>query len=340
LSNQPRKLDEILYHSLQPWLDTNKPNDKFATQSEKIKPVFTTFEALYEFDYYRPLNPKMEFYQKAIMNATTHYCNAVVALINEDQNALRQKYWYDDTLKVKLPARLTDVINVIKERYYFIEYINPRSVKFEGDLDKKTETYIIQLLKVALVKSFLEIQNQFKHLNSEFLLTEADVYDRFLNQAIPENSFLKKNKIRVEKVSDLFVPKASVIKEKEGTNHSFTYKNYNTESDKLSDLFKNLKSNNLIAKDTSLGNFKRAFSGKEVANAIVWTGNTNEFYYFVHLLHNQYELVEPLKRSIWKVASKCFIKFDGTQFDQKKLKVGTKPQLTANIIEEAIKIVI
>lgn len=339
MSNQPIKLDEILYQSLQPWLDTNKPNDKFAPHSDKINPVFTNFEALYEFDYYRPLNAKMEYYQRVIMNATAHYCNAVVALINEDGNALRQKYWYDDTLKVKLPARFTDVINVIKDRYYFIEYINPRNVKFDGDPDKKTETYIMQLLKIALVKSYLEIQNQFKQLNSDPLLTEADIYDRYFNQALPENSFLKRNKIRVEKVSDLFTTPTATNKENEGSHSSFTYKKYATDSDKLTDLFNTLKTNNFITKDNPLAGFKRAFSGKEIANPVVWSGNTNEFYYFIHLLHNQYELLEPLKRNLWKVACKCFIKFDGTQFDQKKLKAATKPQLTADSIEDAIKIV-
>ena len=96
MSNSLNKLDEILYHEKQPWLDNNKPNEKFASLISKVKPVELCFNELYEFDFYRPLNSKMEYYYKLIIAETNRFCNNMVDLINEDDNALRQKYWFDN----------------------------------------------------------------------------------------------------------------------------------------------------------------------------------------------------------------------------------------------------
>jgi len=339
LSNPFNQLDEILYRDLRPWLDANKSNEKFASLISSVKPVTSDFHELYEFNFYRPNNPKLEYYFKLIINQTNQYCNTIIALINEDDNVLRQKYWYDDTLKKELPARFADIVTVIKEKFYFLHLINPRNSKFEADPDKKTETFIIQLLKVSFVKIYLEIQEYYKQLNSGLLLTERDIYDRFLNQAMPENTFLKRKEPIEASITE---PKMELIPEGNTDSisyDSFTYKNFNTRADDLTNLYNSLKKNNFIAKENHLGNFKRAFSGKELSNPVLWSGSTDEFYYFVHLISLEHNLLEPLKRNLWKVACKCFIKFDGSQFDPKKLKEGTKPQLTSELLEEAIELI-
>lgn len=339
LNNPLNQLDEILYQDLRPWLDKNKPNEKFVPLISKVKPVNSDFNELYEFDFYRPFNPKLEYYQKLIICESNKYCNFTVALINEDDNALRQKYWYDDTMNKQLPQRFTDIVSIIKERFYFAHIINPRNSNFEGDPDKKAETFIIQFLKVALVKIYLEIQEVYKHLNSGFLLTERDIYDRYLNQALPENTFLKRKEPLVDIIPETAAVTIPKIKSDGVSYDSLTYKNYNTRIDDLTNLFSSLKKNNFIAKETSMGNFKRAFSGKELLNPIVWSGSENEFAYFVTLLSTEYNLLEPLKRNLWKVACKCFIKFDGSQFDHKKTKENITPQPTFRLLEEAVELI-
>lgn len=338
MSNQPNQLDEILYHGLQPWLESNESYDKFVSLIHNESIVKPDFDSLYEIDFYRPQNPKAEYYYKLIVNETNKYCNKIVTLISEDDNVMRQQHWYDDTIKNILPKRLNDIIEVIKEEHYFIEFINPRKLNFEVTPEHKTDTFILQLLKIAFVKIYLEIQEIFKHLNKEFLLSERDIYDQFFNQNLPENSFLKKNKIAtiIEKVPSSSI---SAIKKDSVSRLSFTYKKFDTDSDKLTDLFQSLKENSFIAKDNPLANFKRAFSGKEVSNQVIWSGSTNEFYYFVHLILNEYKLVEPIKRNYWSVACKCFIRFDGTQFDRKKLKEGVKPEANSELLEDVVKLI-
>lgn len=339
MSNQLNHLDKILYNNLQPWLETNKSSHRFESLISKIKTVESDFNPLYEIDFYRPQNKKAEYYYKLIINETNQYCNKVIALINEDNNEMRQQHWYDDTMEKVLPKRLNDVIELIIENHYFIEFINPRNVNYEVTPEHKIDTFIIQLLKIAFIKIYLEIQEVFKHFSKELLLNEADIYDRFFNQNLPENSFLKrKQPLQISNDINQVTP-ISNIKQKGVSRLSFTYKNFDTDSDKLTDLFKSLKENNFIAKDNLLANFKRSFSGKEVSNQVIWTGSTNEFYYFVYLIHNKLELIDLIKRNHWSVACKCFIRFDGTQFDRKKLKVGIKPDSNSELIEEAVKLI-
>jgi len=191
MNNNHTPLDKILYNGLRPWLDSNKPDEKFATLISDIETVYSSFQVLYEIDFYRPFNYKTQFYQKFIINETNAYGNKIVDLINKDENEKLQKYWYSDTLNKKLQTRLKDIGKLIKDKQYEIEYIDPHKTSLEIDVEHKTETYIIQLLKVAFIKIYLEIQEVFKDLESENTFIEDDLYIRFLNEPIPEKSFLK-----------------------------------------------------------------------------------------------------------------------------------------------------
>lgn len=336
LNNLLNQLDEILYQGLQPWNEANESIEKFESLVPKVASVKSNFNSLYEFDFHRPQNAKAHYYYKLIVNRTNEYCNNIVALINEDNNALRQQYWYDDTIKDQLPKRLTDCIEAIKEHHFFIEYIDPKKLNFDVNTEHKTNSYIIQVLKVAFIKMYLEIQAKFKHLSKELLLSEGDIYDQFLNQALPQNSFLKRNK-NIEDETAAPHPQEKPSPKPEGISRSsFTYKKYNEASDKLSDVFKFLKENTFIAKENPLANFKRVFSGNEVSNQVIWTGTSDDLYYFIDLVHNKFELVEPIKRRIWTVACKCFLKADGTQFNPLKLKAATKPEGNAELLEKAV----
>lgn len=191
MNNELTQLDEILYKGLRPWLDTNKPDEKFTPVISKIKTVYPGFQMLYEIDFIRPFNSKTEYYQKLILNESVAYCNNVVELINEDDNTKLKKYWLNDTLNNKLQTRLKDIGSIIKEKQYDISYINPRKNSFVQDADHKTATYVMQLLKTAFIRIYLEIQEVFKELFSHQLLIEDDFYTRFLNEPVPDNSFLK-----------------------------------------------------------------------------------------------------------------------------------------------------
>ena len=183
--------DEILFRSLAPWLNINKSDEKFTALITEIESVKPEFQPLHEINFYRPFNDKTRYYKKLIVNASTAYCNSVYRLIKENDNIKLQKYWKNNLLDKKLPTRLKDIARIIREKNYWLDYINPRKTSFDIDTDHKSETYIIQLLKIALIRAYLEMQSFFPSISEEDKLIEEDFYTRYLNEPIPESTFLK-----------------------------------------------------------------------------------------------------------------------------------------------------
>ena len=192
MSNIPEIFESIIHGELRPWLDSNKPDMKFVPMLSSLKIVNSAFPMICEIDFIRPFNNKTKYYSKLILNETNSYCNRIVELINDDENEKLMKYWLNDTLNKRLKTRIKEVGKLIQQNDYSLIYINPHKLTFDKDADHKTDTYVFQLLKVAFIKTYLEIQEVFKSLINDDLLIEDDFYTQLLNETIPEKSYLKK----------------------------------------------------------------------------------------------------------------------------------------------------
>ncbi|MFA6400265.1 MAG: DUF6617 family protein [Salinivirgaceae bacterium] len=212
MPNSLTQLDAILYRELRPWLDENKIEEKFASTIAKIPLNSPHSKTIYDIDFHRPFNKTTEFYQKIIVNETNAYCNKVYDLISDETDERVQKYWLNDILNKKLHTRLNDIGKLIQEKQYFLEYINPYKSTLAFDFQHKTETYVIQLLKIALIKIYLEIQDPFKGLIKDFHLIESDFYTRFFNEPIADKSFLKQIQQPIE-VQEILNPTDNKVKE-------------------------------------------------------------------------------------------------------------------------------
>lgn len=112
---------------------------------------------------------------------------------------------------------------------------------------------------------------------------------------------------------------------------SFTYKKWQFESTNLTLLKDSLIRKKLIASDTDLKDFRKAFSGEEIEKPIVWTGNISELSYFIKQLHNELKLVADLKQQQWAVTINCFIQENGEQYNRTKLRTQKVPATSKNI---------
>lgn len=332
--NKLHILDTILYNGLQPWLAENHPDEKFAVLLSEIKPVEPQFPMKYEVDFWRPFNFKTKYYQKLITREMNQYCNQVIAFIAADDNHQVKKYWINDTLNKKLQTRLKEVGKLIKEKHLDLAYIDPSKSTFDQDAAHKTDTYIIQLLKTALIKIYLEIEHVFLDFRTDVLLIE-DFYTQLLFEPIPSDPFLKEASpdLSIEPVKQKGV-KTDLPKVKQ-IFYSFTYIHLSKSPDKVNDLFDSLKKFGLIAEDTTFNHFKRIFSGKKIIQPVVWTGIPSEFYYFIRLIYTEYQLVGDLKLQQWKVACQCFVPAMGTTFNFSAIRLLKKPQRTARNVEQA-----
>lgn len=335
MNNQPLTFEAILRGELQPWRESNKLDEKFAPVLNEIATITPDFKPLFEIDFYRYFNARTRYYHKLVINEANNYCNQIISQIGSDSDLRLIKYRLSDTLKKKLPTLLRDVAKLIIARNYDLSFINPHKSTFNTDTDHKTETFIIQLLKVALVKVYLEIQEVFKsHLNDSIMELE-DLYLQFLSEPIPEHTFLKPvyqiidNEPDVVKEAQIIIPKTGKSKAK-----SFIYKHLTKNSDAFKDLLDSLKLNNLVDKKTSIYDLKKIFSGEENFNPVTWTGNISDLYYFIVLLHNQNKTIENVNPYHWQITCNCFIKPDGSSFEVSNLKSQKKPKQNAEMIEK------
>jgi len=325
---------EILYRKLAPWIDENKPNELFADRISTVKTVDLSFTPTFKIEFpYRPFNTKTIYYSKLILSETNHLCNQVYHLIENEANLKVMKYFKNAIIDKRLTSCLVELGHVLNERQYSIDYINPKKYTFNIDEDHKTETYIMQLLKVALMWAYLEIQSFFKYLAPDELLIEEDLYIRFLFEPIPDKSFIKQVPPAII-INELSV---EVEKPNQKFASSFSYIQYYSAPSKLIDLFDSLKKFNFIAQDTSLTDFKKVFSGKEISKPVVWCGNPSDLYYFIKLICYDFKLVEK-ERQQWALACKCFTRVNGSLFDKEKLRTLKKPQRTCSQIEQAVEL--
>ncbi len=274
MNNELVIFDQILYGDLIPWHDENKPDEKFSSMIGEVKKTEYNFQPLNEISFQRTFNQKTKYYHKLILTESIAYCNKIHQLINEDKNIKLQKYWRNDTLNKKIPSRLKDIGKIVKDRKYDIDYINPKKASFEIDSDYKTETYILHLLKVALIHIYLKVQELYKFLQDDDLLIEEDFYTQFLHEPIPETLFLKA------------APQTIVVKPKEVKPKKITFGYNETTTDKLRSICRllTLKVDFIDEDQTSEDDFIEVMTSKDIAtinNKIHLGCETTQFRYIV-----------------------------------------------------------
>lgn len=334
MSNQTKILDDILYQGLRPWSEKNSVDEKFAPKFRALKEASTDYQFRYEIKFERPFDNKTKYYSKLILNTLKTDVERLYNLISEDDTENLIRYWLDDTLNKRLKTRLKDIGKLIKEKDFDLTYIDPKKASIEFDQAHKANTYIIQLLKLAYMQLYLEIQDAFSTWVDDKLVIE-DFYTQLLLEPIPQKPLMTEIQIIEVEATEKPVKKPEP-KPKDIPFNSFTYKQLNTAQEKISDLCSSLKFNNLISQDTTVPNFKRVFSNAEIKNPVVWTGTISELFYFIKLIHNDLQLVENLKQKQWEVTCLCFVDETGKPFERTKFRSQKKPKLTAHKIEKSV----
>jgi len=149
----------------------------------------------------------------------------------------------------------------------------------------------------------------------------------FLNEQAIEYGFIQKEETPPQPIK--IKPSAS----------SFIYKNLATAPINITYLMEALKRSALIDKDTTLPNFRKVFSAKDIEQKIIWTGNISELVHFIKTLHNTAKKVEDTKQKQWEITINCFQMADGTELTRDKLRRQKNDDVAkAAIIEKAVNI--
>jgi hypothetical protein len=330
MKNQSLVFDRIIKGNLSPWLDCNEQEKKFVRIIRDVKPAESRFQSHYEIDFYRCFNFKTRYYRKLITYEANSYCSQVIEWIRSKKEPSIVKYYLNRNF-YKLKLLLREASRLIKTNDYDLKYIDPYKLSFDDKLNKNANAYVIQLLKTALLKIYLEIQEYFKtYLSSDDYMEIEDLYLQVLSEPIPAETFIKRESEKCESVE---MDKFPIPRPK-----SFKFDRYETNPGVLNDLLAALKHYFLVDKKSFVCDFKKIFSGGEITNPIYWTGNYSELYWFIHLIYSKYKFVEDLKQQQWKVACYCFVRADGSRFDPVKLRNLKRPRLTGAKIERAVRL--
>ena len=331
-------INRILRDNLRPWVDEyHLTEDAYKPLIRGLSIVETTFQQRYSIEFYRPFNACTQYYSKLIDNDMAEYCNGLIEATRDSSKNLK-KYWMDSSLNKKLKTKIEDVGKIISASDYNLSYIDPQKNTFNIDSKHKESTFIIQYLKLSLIKAYLEIQSFYIDIiHKDDILDISDFYTRFLFEPIPNNVFIRENPEIIQIEETPIVAREKKTKPKTGVL-SFVYVQLDSNPEAITDLFNSLKDvAGLIDSQTRLVDFKKVFSGREVVSPIIWTGTPTELYYFIKYIHNIQKSVEDARKQQWAIACHCFIGENEVRFEKSKLKSlkDPNPQSVENIKKAA-----
>lgn len=321
-----------MFDDLRPWIESNvQADDFYKPQLRSLNTIQPVFNPHFELQFIRHFSSKTQYFKKLIDNDITEYCNT---LFNETNEASDNRIAYKiDKSNKTLHACIKELSEIINTQNLDLALISSQHADFSTDKLHKESTYIIFYLLSSLIKCCLEVQQHFySFIPEDDIMEVSDFYTRLLQQQAPANTFIKKIKIIEIEVQTQKID-SSLKKEIGGTPQAFTYKHLQKQSTHINDLYNALKNNNRIASDTSITEFKHAFSGIVVANPIQWIGAKSELPYLIKYLCNTLQVLE-WQGSIWQTTCNCFVDKNRNRFKETNLKDQKKPVTTAAEIEK------
>jgi hypothetical protein len=332
MSKKLNLINDILYRDNRPWKMENYSEPKFKQLLIGIKTVQPKLPPLYNIEFEKPITFKRKYFLKLIDTDAAAFLNEIHTAVKRSQSINHKKFQVYPALNKTLKDLLLATNQIITERELQEDKFKPVQGKIpKGNI--ADEAFIFHYLKHQLIRLYLEISESYPDYRKSENLEIEDLYATFFSEIAPDPVVIIPTlESETETVSESNDQQEEVIE-----IESFKYKEFDTEPDKLTDLCDSLKLNKFIDNNTTTPQFKKVFSGKEITSPVIWTGNASELYYFIHTLYNTHKVLEDMKQRQWKVACKCFIKSDGSEFEPTKVKNLKRPALTGDKLDKAIQ---
>lgn len=179
-----------VYHNLllidRPWLSANS-DQKYQQLLPSVSKENYAQQPLYELTFPKALTPKRKYFFAVIENEARRYINAIHSLIKDASNEKEKKYWIHNTLTKKLKDKFVETENAIKANEFIFLAINDR----QQTAAHKDNAYILQLLKYALIRIYVEIQDSYRDYVTDEPMTEADILGTyFQTEEVPDQTFI------------------------------------------------------------------------------------------------------------------------------------------------------
>lgn len=181
-------LNDILFHTLAPWLEANQKQDKFKVllSNSILVPAKSAF---FEVDYLPALNPKCKYYSILIHNSAVSFFTTFLESFKGALYDNQRKFLVVKALDKQISQKLADTAQVISQRNYnFAEINRPQNSAI------RDEIYIIHLIKHYLIWLYLELRE----------ITQEQVTHDYLDEAALGASFFHEYEFttRIKEVPD------------------------------------------------------------------------------------------------------------------------------------------
>lgn len=324
-------IKSILTGTLCPWSEENNQSEAyFKAELSENKLIQEDIKPNYQIKFLAPeFSFKIKYYIRIIDNEIAKCLNAFYKdNLGVPENLFLYRF---REIKNDIFDSMKYSNNIIKQENYELSVLTSKHTDFSIDKEHKESTFILHYLITSLIRCYLEIQSQFsQYIDDDDKLTIEDCYTNILQIQAPENTFIKEIQT-IDIVDEKPTDEKPVIEANRNSILSFTYIHYQNEPLNINDLYTKLKETNRINKETTLPDFKRVFTGKEIENPIVWTGALSDLTYLMKQMVNSNQVLRtPNKHSIWEVVVNCFVDENKNIFDKSRLRRQQIPKQNIN----------
>ena len=181
----------------------NRSEREFQLLLSEIKLYPLATNAVFKIHFKRPLNSKKEYYQKSIFNETEKTIVSFIADFPENATTSENNYSYT-ILHNKFDKYLNDIASYISKREI--------TVNLSEDVD-----YIINYLKVSVIRLYAELQEQYGQFSETRLFTIPEIAEKYFNDTKFNADLIKK----IETSKKVVIKKTSKPKSKPKTSFGF-----------------------------------------------------------------------------------------------------------------------
>lgn len=196
-----------------------RPDNEFQLLLSEIKKHQKASNAIFEIKFKRPLNYKKEYYRNLIYNEV----EKTISTFREEfpNNATLHENSYTYTFLInKYDKYLQDIAKYIIQKEI--------TTNLKEDIN-----YIINYLKVSLIRLYTELQEQYGHFSDNHLYTISEIAEKYFNDISFDNSLIEK----IQEPQQVVIQKTSKPKRKLKTSFGFKDRDHS----KLLSVLKNLQ---------------------------------------------------------------------------------------------------
>ncbi|MBP6609583.1 MAG: hypothetical protein KA206_00655 [Paludibacter sp.] len=191
--------ENILHGDLNPLLSGNVDGYHYTARLEQMIVVAEKDTGMYGIRFEQPFNLKTRYYHRRILADTLLYIADIRDLLQEEGNSKIRAFLRNQLLDKHLTTCLMRLGEKIQKECASIDLLH--TAPNDAPVERVTNTYIFQFLKVCIAKAYLEFQHELADVVA-VKQTETMLYASLVGERYPVKQFLHLRKNAKPKETD------------------------------------------------------------------------------------------------------------------------------------------